>query len=467
MRAHPAKTLTLWSAAQEHGGVTGRFVAGASARLSLSEMVNGSIVDGRGEELRGRSVLIATRDQFIAAMALIELDGIARRIVLYPPDLPFELLPAVIKTASVDAVVSDRAGMGPQVPRVQYFLPYAREIVPQQCDRSVQMETEWILLTSGTLGVPKLVLHTLASLTGAIDRVHPAAPNVVWSTFYDIRRYGGLQIFLRAMLTGSSLVLSSAAEPAAAFLVRAGGLGVTHISGTPSHWRRALMSSSAQRIGPQNVRLSGEIADDAVLAHLRATYPNAQIVHAFASTEAGVAFEVKDGQAGFPAAVLESTPGVEMKIVNQTLCIRSARTADRYLGERSPILKDADGFVDTGDLVVQKEGRCYFAGRRDGLINVGGLKVHPEEVEAVINCHPDVSMSLVKTKKNPVTGSVVVADVVLRADSPSAVRDLRAVRNDILLCCRRSLSAHKIPAAINFVPDLAVAESGKMLRSYA
>jgi acyl-coenzyme A synthetase/AMP-(fatty) acid ligase len=467
MKMLPSKPVTLWSAAHEHGGLSGRFVAGASARLSLSEMINGSVLDGRGEELRGRSVLIATRDQFIAAMALIELDGIARRVVLYPQDLPFDLLPAVIEKASVDAVVSDRAGMGPQVPRVQYFLPYAREIVPQQYDRSVQLETEWILLTSGTLGIPKLVLHTLASLIGAIDHTRPAEPDVIWSTFYDIRRYGGLQIFLRAMLTGTSLVLSSASETAAAFLTRAGELGVTHISGTPSQWRRALMSSAAQRIAPRYVRLSGEIADDAVLAHLRSTYANAQLVHAFASTEAGVVFEVKDGQAGFPIDVLENTPGVEMKIVDQTLCVRSARTATCYVGERCPDLKDADGFVDTADLIEEKAGRCYFVGRRDGLINVGGLKVHPEEIEAVINCHPDVSMSLVKTKKNPVTGSVVVADVVLRADSDSAERDPRAIRNDILVCCRKSLSAYKIPAAINFVPDLEVAESGKMLRSHA
>jgi len=466
MRTHPSEAFTLWGAAHEHGGVSGRFVAGASARLPLNEMLNGSVLDGRGEELRGRSVLIATRDQFLASMALIELDGIARRIVLYPPDLPFELLPAVIEAASVDAVVADRSAMGPQVPRVQYFLPYAREIVPQQCDRSVQVATEWILLTSGTLGIPKLVVHNLASLAGAINRENPAAPNVVWSTFYDIRRYGGLQIFLRALLTGSSLVLSSASETAPAFMKRAGSLGVTHISGTPTHWRRALMSSSMHEMAPRYVRLSGEICDEAVLTQLRSTYPEAQIVHAFATTEAGVAFEVKDGRAGFPVGVLESMPGVEMRIENQTLRVRSSRTATRYLGDRAPVLKGPDGFVDTGDLIEQRDGRCYFVGRRDGLINVGGLKVHPEEVEAVINGHPEVFMSLVKTKKNPVTGAVVVADVVLRAESSSSVRDPRSIRNDILLCCRRSLSAHKIPAAINFVPELAVAESGKMLRGH-
>ena len=56
-------------------------------------------------------------------------------------------------------------------------------------------------------------------------------------------------------------------------------------------------------------------------------------------------------------------------------------------------------------------------GRRGGVINVGGLKVHPEEVEAVINAHPWVRMSLVKARRNPITGAVVTADVVLAEES--------------------------------------------------
>ena len=159
-----------------------------------------------------------------------------------------------------------------------------------------------MLLTSGTTGVPKLVVHTLASLAGAIDIGNPGNGHVIWSTFYDIRRYGGLQIFLRAILTGSSLLLSSAQSSTADFLARAGAHGVTHISGTPSHWRRALMSSSAHLIAPEYVRLSGEIADQAILNHLAQVYPHARIAHAFATTEAGVAFAVNDGITGFPRA---------------------------------------------------------------------------------------------------------------------------------------------------------------------
>jgi hypothetical protein len=82
--------------------------------------------------------------------------------------------------------------------------------------------------------------------------------------------------------------LSGAGEPVEDHLRRLAAHRVTHVSGTPSHWRRVLMSGAAGAIAPRHVRLSGEIADQAILDQLRATYPEARIGHAYASTEAGV-----------------------------------------------------------------------------------------------------------------------------------------------------------------------------------
>jgi acyl-coenzyme A synthetase/AMP-(fatty) acid ligase len=412
-------------------------------------------------------VLVATTDQLSAALALIELDGIARRLVLYPSDLPLESARSVIDSASVDAIVSDGATLSPDISGTASFITCRPKIVPANYDRSLPLQTEWVLLTSGTTGLPKLVSHTLWSLTGAIQKGNTSASPIVWSTFYDIRRYGGLQIFLRAVLTGSSLVLSSAQESTTDFLIRAGAHGVTHISGTPSHWRHALMSPSAHMITPQYIRLSGEIADQAILNHLQSFYPRARVAHAFASTEAGVAFDVTDGLAGFPVNVIGNMPGVDMKVEDGSLRIRSARAAARYLGHQAQAITDTDGFVDTGDMLELRDDRYYFVGRRDGVINVGGLKVHPEEVEAVINRHPDVQMSLVRSRKNPITGALVVADVVLKTAPDSADERVRELQHDILLLCRKALTSHKVPAMINFVPALAVAETGKLVRGRA
>jgi acyl-coenzyme A synthetase/AMP-(fatty) acid ligase len=330
------------------------------------------------------------------------------------------------------------------------------------------------LFTSGTTGAPKIAVHLLANLTAAIAQPATASGPDVWSTFYDIRRYGGLQILLRALIGGGSMVLSGAAEPAGDFLARAAAAGVTFLSGTPTHWRRALLSPAANSISPRNVRLSGEVADQAILDKLRATYKQSRVCHAFASTEAGVAFEVDDGLAGFPASWIgpscigQSRGGVELKVVDGTLRIRSPRTAVRFLGHEAGPLQDADGFVDTRDLVALHDGRYHFIGRIDGVINVGGLKVHPEEVETVVNRHPRVQMSLVRAKRSPIIGAVVTVDVVLNPGPENAgFIDMRMLESEIITSCRQAMAAYKVPASVRVVPALQVSAAGKLIRPNA
>ena len=325
---------------------------GRETSVALGDLVRGTSLGGRLPELAGRSVLVATGDQLTAALALIELDGVARRLVLCPPDLPAEHLPSVVADAEVDAIVTsgetDAAGeLG-----IRLHVVCHPAIAPMAASPGEPESTEWVMFTSGTTGAPKMVVHTRAGLTAAIKRNAAHDGPVVWGTFYDIRRYGGLQIFFRAIIDGGSLVLSDAKEPVGDHLVRLGRHGVTHQTGTPSHWRRALMSPSARAMAPRYVRLSGEIADQAILDNLRPPIRRRAIGHAYASTEAGVGFEVTDGRAGFPASMLGRLPsGVEMKVEDGTLRIRSSRTALRYVGGGAAALADPDGFVDTGDMV--------------------------------------------------------------------------------------------------------------------
>lgn len=442
-----------------------RFFRDRARSVRFTDLGRGTSLAGRLADLCGRSVLVATVDQLTTALTLIELDGRARRITVLPPDIAADHLAAVIGRAEVDAVVIDggtHAAAFDHLDRVMC----APSIVPTEQAPPVRRRSEWVLLTSGTTGVPKMVVHDLAGLTAAVAAKSPADGAAVWGTFYDIRRYGGLQIFLRAVCGGASLVLSSAGEPVAEHLARLARHGVTHLSGTPSHWRRALMSPAIRTIAPRYVRLSGEIADQAILDSLRAVFPQANIGHAYASTEAGVGFDVNDGRAGFPADYVGAVrDGVELKVVDGALAIRSPRTASRYLGAGER-LAAADGFVDTGDMVERRGERFYFVGRRGGIINVGGLKIHPEEIEAVINRHPQVRMSLVRPRRNPITGAVVVADVVLKFERDSADGRRIEVRDDILKLCREALPRHKVPAAISFVPTLAVAATGKLERRH-
>src|SRR5664279_1492311 len=374
-------------ALRDHLGpeLKGRTISDARRVVSLTNILEQTCLVGRFGELSGRSVLLAVSDQLISALAMTEIDGVARRMLLCPPDLNADHVQTLIDEAEIDAIVTDQPSRWTDVG--VYLVMAAR--APERSGARAKSEraTEWLMLTSGTSGVPKIVGHTLEALTGAIVADGPARGTPpVWATFYDIRRYGGLQIFLRAILGGGSIVLTEPGEALADHIARLNAMGVTHISGTPSHWRKLLMSGAASGFSPRYVRLSGEIADQAVLDGLRKAFPDASIGHAYASTEAGVGFAVNDGLEGFPAGMIGvNRDGVEMRVVDGSLRIRSTRTAHAYVGRDAVALTDGDGFVDTGDMVELRGDRYHFVGRRGGIINICLLYTSPSPRDGLLS----------------------------------------------------------------------------------
>src|SRR5262245_55686717 len=211
--------------------------------VAFYDLLNGTILSGRRRELHGKSVLIAPKAQLASALALIELDGIASRLVVCQPDFPSQRLESVIEQAEIEAIVCDE-----QTQEFGTHLPHFRcsSLTHDNAElNGPSQSTEWIMPTSGTSGAPKLVAHRLQGLLGAITKAPYRERPIVWATFYDIRRYGGLQIFLRAITGDSTLVLSDSEESLADYLLRCRAAGVTHMSRTPSHWRRLLMTSRA------------------------------------------------------------------------------------------------------------------------------------------------------------------------------------------------------------------------------
>jgi len=267
----------------------GRTISDARQLVSLTNILGQTCLGGRLGDLSGRSVLLAVEDQLLSALAMTEIDGVARRMLLCPPDFNADHIQALIEDADIDAVVADHPARWTD--SGVYLVVAARAPAPAIGKKvKTGRTTEWLMPTSGPSGVPKIVGHALEALTGAMVADGPArgAPPV-WATFDDIRRDGGLQILLRAILDGGSMVLSEPNEPIADYVARLSARGVTHISGTPSHWRKLLMSGLASGFSPRYVGLSGEIADQAVLDGLSRAFPEASIGNAYASTEAGVA----------------------------------------------------------------------------------------------------------------------------------------------------------------------------------
>ena len=120
-----------------------------------------------------------------------------------------------------------------------------------------------------------------------------------------------------------------------------------------------------------------------------------------------------------------------------------------------------DGWFNTGDIGrLDADGFLYLAGRKTAVINLAGRKVFPEEIEAVLNRHPDVRESRVYGRSHPQLGEVVEAELVL--SRPGA--DAEQVRE----FCRAHLSSHKMPATFRVVNSLPrTAATGKIRRTVA
>ena len=102
-----------------------------------------------------------------------------------------------------------------------------------------------------------------------------------------------------------------------------------------------------------------------------------------------------------------------------------------------------------------------FAGRRGGIVNVGGAKVNPEQVESILNQHPAISMSLVYARRNPITGAVVAADIVLQAALPETSGS-KAGHFEFLH--RFAPERHKVPGSYVSSDTCLCRPGGKLLR---
>lgn len=191
----------------------------------------------------------------------------------------------------------------------------------------------------------------------------------------------GIQVLLQSLLAGDVLVDALGLRSLHDRLRFLAAHAVDALSATPTVWRQVLQSGVAGSLPLRQVTLGGEIADQRLLDALAGAFPDARITHVFASTETGAAFAVRDGREGFPRSYLEEAPrGIRLAV------------RDGVLHLHAPDVSGAgpDGFVSTGDLVEVSGDRVRFLGRASGMVDVGGVMVAPEQVEAVLRAHPDV-----------------------------------------------------------------------------
>lgn len=392
--------------------------------------------------LAGSRVAIQADSSLELAKCLVALDGVCEAILLLPVGLNETQRESLQVQANVHQTVS---------------------VCPTSHDHPVakrEFDTQWILATSGTTGTPKLVRHTFTSLTRTACFDLDIGGRHVWSSLYHLTGFAGLQVFLQAWCGGSQFIMHDDEASLAERVMRMADHGVTALSATPTMWRKMLMATDVARIPLQRITLGGEISDQKILDALANAFPNAKIRQIYASTEAGVGFSVRDGKAGFPTSYLTDPPsGVELRVEDGRLLLRNPKSVQQFVDSELMLHRD-DGFMDTGDQLEINGDRFEFLGRANGSINVGGNKVHPEEVERFLMRCEGVAQARVYAKKSPFTGSLVAADVV--ADSTG---DAVQLKKQLKQSCRGELAAYKVPAVIHMVERIETSAAGKVLRN--
>jgi len=329
----------------------------------------------------------------------------------------------------------------------------------------------FIRLSSGTTGRSKGVVLSHRSLWERIEVANQAlqigpGDRVLWTLPMAHHFAVSIVLYLRF---GATTVIETA-RMAAEVLATAADSGATVVYGAPFH--HALLAADPGGFGWESLRLAVSTAAALPEATARAFEKRfgRPLVQGLGVIECGLPLLNVDEAAENPESVGRPIEGWEVSLHDEDggtveagalgeLWLRGPGMFDAYLKPwQLRCEATRDGWFATGDLCEMDEaGALRILGRRKSVINVGGMKVFPEEVEAVLNHDPAVARSLVKAQPHPVFGSVPVAEVVAAAGAEPNVHALRKV-------CRQALSPHKVPVAVRVVAELPVTASGKLRR---
>jgi acyl-CoA synthetase (AMP-forming)/AMP-acid ligase II len=316
------------------------------------------------------------------------------------------------------------------------------------------------LMTSGTTGNPKIAVQSLERILARLRPAAALADNrcARWLATYPHSAFAGLQVMLSACLSGS-MIVESAARTISGFYESACRGGVTHISATPTFWRSFLTVHEPGELALRHVILGGEKVDQSILDALVAAFPEAKIVHTYASTEAGLVYSVSDKQAGFPSVWLEQ-PGnaTQMRVRDGRLEV-GLPGLPFDLATRSRLSFAEDGWLRTNDRCEIRGARAYIVAREDSAINVAGSKIYPEVIESLLGSLPSVADARCFAVPNPISGFLVGVDIQLAHG-----QEREAARADIMSACQRLLARAEVPRIVNIVDSMPAGRFGKKAR---
>jgi acyl-CoA synthetase (AMP-forming)/AMP-acid ligase II len=307
--------------------------------------------------------------------------------------------------------------------------------------------TRITIFTSGTSGVPKRTTHLLSQLIKQFDYQKSNKVEKIWGLMYQTSRMAAIQVLLNSYVRNESVVCTKNQATLGEKVRTFGAKSVNALSGTPSMFRYLSQLDEFRNLTLSQLTLGGELVDQKILDTLKGFFPHSRITHIYASTEVGFGFAVSDGLSGFPAEYL-SRSFERFRILSKNDELVFAFHGDSM---------NPDGFsVLSGDMIRNDGKRVFFIGRRSGMVNVGGSKVFPEEVEETIRGLVGVSDAYVYSVKSSQMGEILKAKVICEPSLNQA-----SIRSRL----KELLPSHKVPALIDIVQELPISTSGKILRS--
>ncbi|MET3018004.1 ANL family adenylate-forming protein [Flavobacterium hydatis] len=302
------------------------------------------------------------------------------------------------------------------------------------------------IYTSGTTGLPKKVVHTVSSLSREI-KTGTKFDASIWGLTFNPSHMAGLQVFFQALFNGNTLVdLSNMNSATINQLILKHE--ISHISATPTFYR-LLNSKDIVFNNVKSVTLGGEKSDDTLYNIVKRMFPFAKIKNIYASTEAGALLSSEDDFFYIPERLKS-----KIVVIENVLYIHES-----LLGQMPNRLIE-NGWYCSGDVIEWKSDSDYYfklIGKSNEMINVGGYKVNPHEVESELRSIDGIDNVFVFGKANSVIGNLICAEIVLEKGAEIEETKIK----DIL---RMKLQQFKIPRRIFFVDKLNLNRTGKISR---
>jgi long-chain acyl-CoA synthetase len=313
------------------------------------------------------------------------------------------------------------------------------------------------IFSSGSTGESKGAVHDLSGLLDNF-RIRRRSLRVIPFLLYD--HIGGVNTMLYVLSNGGCLVTVRERTPDAV-LQAIEKYRVEMLPTSPTFINLVLLSEAYRRYDLSSLKrltYGTEPMPEVTLKRFNKLFPDIQLQQNYGLSEVGIL--QTESRSSDSLWVKLGGEGFQTRVVDGILQIKAKTAMLGYLNAPSPFTED--GWVNTEDAVEVDGEYLKILGRKSEIINVGGEKVYPAEVENVIKGLEDVADVTVFGEKNPITGNIVCADVLPAFELPGPER--KSFIAKVKRHCRENLENYKVPVKVNLVTDQQYSERFKKIR---